>query len=189
MVIWEQTATCATYSINWLVFITEMKSVYSAVRTGCLNKAVCASSLEGFNQCASVRVIRCSETPSDLQWRLIKYFVIKYKTVFLTPRKFYDIKLIKFFNWNIIYCCQRSVAHTRSVTLMKGMWHMTMVGDVDRAPLLRDMRGSRSLSGRSQNLFCYPNRWRYRISFWIHLLSSWSKKVLPFIKPNYPFGH
>jgi len=29
----EQTATCATYSINWLDFITEMKSVYSAVRT------------------------------------------------------------------------------------------------------------------------------------------------------------
>ena len=43
--IWEQTATCATYSINWLVFITEMKSVYSAVRTGSLNKAVRASSL------------------------------------------------------------------------------------------------------------------------------------------------
>jgi hypothetical protein len=45
--IWEQTVTCATYSINWLVFITEMKSVYSAVRTGSLNKAVCASSLKG----------------------------------------------------------------------------------------------------------------------------------------------
>ena len=45
--IWEQTATCATYSINWLVFITEMKSVYSAVRTGSLNKAVYASSLKG----------------------------------------------------------------------------------------------------------------------------------------------
>jgi len=44
--IWEQTVTCATYSINWLVFITEMKSVYSAVRTGSLNKAVCASSLK-----------------------------------------------------------------------------------------------------------------------------------------------
>ena len=43
----EQTATCATYSINWLVFITEMKSVYCAVRTGSLNTAVCASSLEG----------------------------------------------------------------------------------------------------------------------------------------------
>ena len=45
--IWEQTATCATYSINWLVFITEMKSVYSAVRTGALSKAVCVSSLKG----------------------------------------------------------------------------------------------------------------------------------------------
>jgi len=45
--IWEQTATCATYSINWLVFITEMKSVYSAARTGSLNKAVCASPIIG----------------------------------------------------------------------------------------------------------------------------------------------
>jgi len=44
--IWEQTATCATYSINWLVFISQMKSVYSAVRTGSLNKAVCASSVK-----------------------------------------------------------------------------------------------------------------------------------------------
>jgi len=45
--IWEKTATCATYSINWLVFITEVKRVYSAVQTGSLNKAVCASSLKG----------------------------------------------------------------------------------------------------------------------------------------------
>jgi len=44
----EQTATCATYSINRLVFITQMKSVYSAVRTGSLNKAVCSSSLKGY---------------------------------------------------------------------------------------------------------------------------------------------
>jgi len=29
-----------------LVFMTEMKSVYSAVRTGSLNKAVCASSVK-----------------------------------------------------------------------------------------------------------------------------------------------
>ena len=36
--IWEQTATCATCIINWLVFITEMKSVHCAVRTGSLNK-------------------------------------------------------------------------------------------------------------------------------------------------------
>jgi len=45
--IWEQTATCATYSLKWLVFITEMKSVYSAVRTGSLNKAVCALFVKG----------------------------------------------------------------------------------------------------------------------------------------------
>jgi hypothetical protein len=44
--IWEQTATCVTYSINWLVFITEMKSVYCAVRTRSLNKAVCSSYLK-----------------------------------------------------------------------------------------------------------------------------------------------
>jgi hypothetical protein len=40
--VWEQTATCAAYSINWLVFITKMKSVYSAVQTGSLNEEVCA---------------------------------------------------------------------------------------------------------------------------------------------------
>ena len=43
---WEQTATCATYSINWLVFIIEMKSVYCAVRTGSLSKADCDSYLK-----------------------------------------------------------------------------------------------------------------------------------------------
>ena len=45
--IWEQTANCATYSINWLVFKTEMKTVYCAVRTGSLSKAICASYLKG----------------------------------------------------------------------------------------------------------------------------------------------
>ena len=44
----RRTATCATYSINWLDFITETKSVYSAVRTGSLNKAFCTSSLKGY---------------------------------------------------------------------------------------------------------------------------------------------
>ena len=53
--IWEQTATCATYSINWLVFITEMKSVYYAVRTGSLTfysllVTWCTTSLT-FNNC------------------------------------------------------------------------------------------------------------------------------------------
>jgi hypothetical protein len=39
----EQTATCATNIINQLVFITEIKSVYCAVRTRSLKKAVCTS--------------------------------------------------------------------------------------------------------------------------------------------------
>jgi len=38
-----------------LVFITEMKSVYSVVRTGSLNKAVCASSVKGQFRDASKR--------------------------------------------------------------------------------------------------------------------------------------
>ena len=42
----EQTANCATYSINCLVFITEMESVYSAVGTGVLNRAVRVLCLE-----------------------------------------------------------------------------------------------------------------------------------------------
>ena len=43
----EQTATFVLDSINWLVFITVVERVYCAVRTGSLNKAVCASSLKG----------------------------------------------------------------------------------------------------------------------------------------------
>jgi len=42
----EQTATSAPYNRNWLVFITEMKSVYFAVPAGSV-KAFCASSLKG----------------------------------------------------------------------------------------------------------------------------------------------
>ena len=34
--IWEQTAIISLYNINWLDFITDMKSVYCAVRTGYL---------------------------------------------------------------------------------------------------------------------------------------------------------
>jgi len=33
----QQTATFAPSNIHWLVFITKMKSVYCAVRTGSLN--------------------------------------------------------------------------------------------------------------------------------------------------------
>jgi len=37
--IWEQTAAFALYIINWLVFITVVQSIYSAVRTDSLCKA------------------------------------------------------------------------------------------------------------------------------------------------------
>ena len=43
----EQTAIFALYCINWLGFISAVESVYCAVRTESLNKAVCASSLKG----------------------------------------------------------------------------------------------------------------------------------------------
>ena len=73
--LWEQTATCATYSINWLVFITQMKSVYSAVRTGALNKAVCASSVKGYY--TYLCVLYLSGKNSDLchlQHKLIGFY-------------------------------------------------------------------------------------------------------------------
>jgi len=35
--IWEQTAIISLYSINWLVFVTDTKCVYCAVRTEYLN--------------------------------------------------------------------------------------------------------------------------------------------------------
>jgi len=61
---WEQTATCATYRINWLVFITKMKSVYSAVWIGALNRAVCHPSWKGkdeaVQQVTEFMVNRCS---------------------------------------------------------------------------------------------------------------------------------
>jgi len=42
----KQTATYATYIINWLVSITETKSVYCAVRTASLNIGFYHSSLK-----------------------------------------------------------------------------------------------------------------------------------------------
>jgi hypothetical protein len=32
--IWEQPATCATYTVNWLVFITEMKVLIARYELG-----------------------------------------------------------------------------------------------------------------------------------------------------------
>jgi hypothetical protein len=38
--IWEQTSIISLYKINWLVFRTETKCVYCAVRTGYINSTV-----------------------------------------------------------------------------------------------------------------------------------------------------
>jgi len=43
----EQTAIISLYRINLSLFITEMESVYSAVRTGSLNQTGTFSSLKG----------------------------------------------------------------------------------------------------------------------------------------------
>jgi hypothetical protein len=48
-----------------IVFITEMKSVYSAVRTGSLNEAVCAPSFKGLYSRCDIR-IKYPETESRL---------------------------------------------------------------------------------------------------------------------------
>jgi hypothetical protein len=45
----KQTVNFALLNIKALVFITEVESVYSAVRAESLNKAVCASSLKGLS--------------------------------------------------------------------------------------------------------------------------------------------
>jgi hypothetical protein len=41
----EHTAIISLYSINWMVFITEMERVYCAVRTGSLNATFCPHSV------------------------------------------------------------------------------------------------------------------------------------------------
>jgi hypothetical protein len=43
----EQTAIISLYSINWLVFITEVESVYCVVRIESLYKTDYVSSLKG----------------------------------------------------------------------------------------------------------------------------------------------
>jgi hypothetical protein len=48
----QQTATFALFKINLFVFLTEMKSVYCAVRTGSLNETVYVSSLKIIFYCA-----------------------------------------------------------------------------------------------------------------------------------------
>ena len=72
-------------TINWLVFIAEMKSVYSAVRTGSLNEAVCASSVKGY--------LRTSSDLCHLQHKLIG-FITEMKSVYSAVRTGYLNKAV-----------------------------------------------------------------------------------------------
>jgi len=51
---------------NRFVFITEMKSIYCAVRTGSLNKAVCASSLNGSECRQTSYECKCTTPKSNI---------------------------------------------------------------------------------------------------------------------------
>ena len=60
--------------LNWLVFITEMKSVYSAVLTGSLNKAVCTSPFMGKIDLVCKDQFLINESP----WMPLRYFRFLY---------------------------------------------------------------------------------------------------------------
>ena len=94
--IWEKTATCATCSINWLVFIAEMKSVYSAVRTASLNKAVCAYVFKAYWS---------HDAPSSLTFNNCTFCPHCIYVFFIYLRTNSDLchlhhKLIGFYNWD-----------------------------------------------------------------------------------------
>ena len=70
---------------NWLVFITEMKSVYCAVRTGSLNKAVCASSLKPANTPSRLHSTELPPPPTHTHttgWnQLLKVDVLRLRSI------------------------------------------------------------------------------------------------------------
>jgi len=77
----EQTATFVLYNINSLVFITEVEGVYSAVRTGSLNKAVCASSVK------PCFVFTSEQTATYATYRIkILVFITEMKSVYSAVR-------------------------------------------------------------------------------------------------------
>jgi hypothetical protein len=96
---WEQTATCATYIKNYLVFITELESVYSVVRAGPLHEAVCSPlTLRGL--CAVCTVVHCtifSNTSGILS------FVTKFMNVRFILLLTGDIPTV--LPWRDLRCC------------------------------------------------------------------------------------
>jgi len=64
-----------------LVFITQMKSVYSAVRTGSLNKTACASSVKGYYAHISEQTATCATY--NINWVV---FIAQMKSVYSAVR-------------------------------------------------------------------------------------------------------
>jgi len=107
--IWEKTATCATYSINWLVFITEMKSVYSAVRTGSLNNncTLCPYCIYVF--CI---YLRKNSDLCHLQHKLIGFYSRDEKSLKLLTTK-----------------CTYITFTSNTLKHLKPIWHISSVSD------------------------------------------------------------
>ena len=123
--IWEQTATCATYSINWWVFITEMKSVYCAVRIGSLNKAVCASSLKSFLVCANTHthiymyIWRCMHRASSYNMYiccLSSVFCLQWNTVSVVYMYADRTQTIHHTMYRMLYCSDLAVKFWSRIT-------------------------------------------------------------------------
>jgi len=64
----EHTATLALYIINWLVFITVVESVCSAVRTDALYKADNVSSLKGLTEVNNYHHVPAFQPPRKMRW-------------------------------------------------------------------------------------------------------------------------
>ena len=121
----EQTATCATYSINWLVFITEMKSVYCAVRTGSLNKTARSSFLNGY-----WKVLNQLSPPQSV-WRCVSciVMVIAWKRIVFKMKEIISIKccfgsLNKGYHVADIWSPHRLEDTLKTCTFVWCLWHL-----------------------------------------------------------------
>ena len=119
--IWEQRATSAPYNINWLVFITEMKSVYSAVRTASSNKAVCTSSFKQTATCATY----------SINWLV---FITEMKSVYSAVRTGSLNKAVCTSSFKqTATCATYSINWLVFITKMKSVYSAVRTGSLNRA--------------------------------------------------------
>jgi len=169
--IWEQTATCATYSINWLVF---MKGVYSAVRTGSLNTAVCASSSRGYNIWNKLNYWLINCATYSINWLV---FITEMKGAYSAVRtgslntavcasssRVYNIwnKL----NYWLINCATYSINWLLFITEMKSVYSAVRTGSLNKAVWASSLRGY--------------NIWN-KLNYWLINCATYSINWLVFI--------